>query len=239
MGLAPLDRAEGLRLFDESLAGADSAIAALHLDTDKLRLEAHSGPVPAVLRGFVRARGRSAAASAEPTLGERLHGVAEAKRRGVVLDLVREHVAAVLGHGSLDDIGPERGFDELGFDSLGGVEFRNRLSKVTGLSLPSTLVFDYPNAGEVADYLLVQAVVAAPAAPEPAAPGDIARLKALLERIIATGGDNDETVAGLRGVNERLRAYLGGTWSDSGYDDLEFQSDSELLDLIDEEFGPA
>ncbi|MEV0299378.1 SDR family NAD(P)-dependent oxidoreductase [Nocardia sp. NPDC050710] len=242
LGLAPLDRTDGLRLFEESLTTAEPVSALLHLDTDKLRLEAHGGLVPAVLRGFVRARGRSATTStAEPSLGERLHGVAEAKRRGVVLDLVREHVAAVLGYGSIDDIGPDRGFDELGFDSLGGVEFRNRLSKVTGLSLPSTLVFDYPTAGDIADFLLAQTTVPEPpqSIPTSAVHDDIARLEAMLERIIANGGDNEETIAGLRGVNQRLRTYLGGQWSDSGYDDLEFHSDSELLDLIDEEFGPA
>ncbi|WP_433200626.1 type I polyketide synthase [Nocardia sp. CA-107356] len=240
MGLAPLERTDGLRLFDESLTTAEPVSALLHLDTDKLRLEARTGPVPAVLRGFVHTRGRSATTSSgEPSLGERLHGVAEAKRRGVVLDLVREHVAAVLGYGSVDDIGPDRGFDELGFDSLGGVEFRNRLSKVTGLSLPSTLVFDYPTAGDIADYLLAQTVVTAPTQPTSTVPDDIARLEVLLERIIAGGSDNDDTVAGLRGVNERLRSFLGDKWSDSEYDDLEFHSDSELLDLIDEEFGPA
>lgn len=240
LGLAPLDRTDGLRLFDESLTTAEPVSALLHLDTDKLRLEAHTGPIPVVLRGFVRARGRSAAiSSGELSLGERLHGVADANRRGVVLDLTREHVAAVLGYGSADDIGPDRGFSELGFDSLGGVEFRNRLSKATGLSLPSTLVFDYPTASDVADYLLAQIAVTAPAQPTSAVPDDIARLEALLERIIAGGSDNDETVAGLRGVNERLRTYLAGTWSDGEFDDLEFRSDSELLDLIDEEFGPA
>ncbi|WP_218020157.1 type I polyketide synthase [Nocardia anaemiae] len=240
LGLAPLDRADGLRLFDESLTTAEPVSALLQLDTDKLRLEAHTGPVPGVLRGFVRERGRSATtSSAELSLGERLHGVAEPKRRVVVLDLVREKVAAVLGYGSADDIGPDRGFSELGFDSLGAVEFRNRLSKVTGLSLPSTLIFDYPTAGAVADYLLTQTAVTASEQPTSAVPDDIARLEILLERIIANGSDNDETVAGLRSVNERLRTYLTGKWSGDAYDDLELRSDSELLDLIDEEFGPA
>ncbi|WP_227983799.1 type I polyketide synthase [Nocardia spumae] len=240
LGLAPLERADGMRLFDEALTRAAPVSALLHLDRDALRLHAHGGLVPAVLRGFVSARGRSATtATAEPSLAQRLRGVAEAKRRGVVLDLVRHHVATVLGYESADDIRPDRGFDELGFDSLGGVEFRNRLSKVTGLTLPSTLVFDYPTAADIADYLLAQTVVARAAPATAPGSGDIARLEAMLERIIADGGDDAETVAGLRGVSERLRAYLGGTWSDGDYDDLEFHSDNELLDLIDEEFGPA
>ncbi|MBW0275543.1 hypothetical protein ATM97_19140 [Nocardia sp. MH4] len=239
LGLAPLDRADGLRLFDEALTSAEPVQALVHLDTDKLRIEAHTGPVPGALRGFVRTRDRAAATtSTEPTLGERLHGVAEAKRRGLVLDLVRETVAAVLGYASADEIAPDRGFDELGFDSLGAVEFRNRLANLTGLSLPSTLAFDYPTAADLADYLLARTTVTAPAAPT-AAPDDIARLESLLDRILATAGDDDETVAGLRGVNNRLRTYLSGRWPDTEYDDLDLPSGSELLDLIDEEFGPA
>ncbi|MFF0457527.1 type I polyketide synthase [Nocardia africana] len=240
LGLTPLDRAEGLRLFDQALAAGESFSALMHLDTDTVRREASDGPVPPVLREFVRAHGRSApAVAAEPALGKRLHGVAEAKRPGVVLDLVREQVAAVLGYDSIDAVGPDRGFDELGFDSLGGVEFRNRLSTSTGLSLPSTLVFDYPTAREVTEYVLAQIATVAPTPATPAVSDDIARLEALLERIIAAGAGNDEILAGLRGVDERLRTFLGAESPLHEYDDLEFSSDSELLDLIDKEFGPA
>ncbi|MEV6771941.1 type I polyketide synthase [Nocardia sp. NPDC051030] len=246
LGLAPLDHEDGLRLFDESLTTAEPVPALLHLDTDKLRVEAHAGSVPAVLRGFVRAGGRTATRVSEgPSLGERLQGVTESKRRGVVLDLVREHAATVLGYESIDDIGPDRGFDELGFDSLGGVEFRNRLSKVTGLSLPSTLVFDYPTAGALAGYLLEQALAGAPAqtaaaTPSAAAvPPEVAQLEAMVERIIAEGGNTDETIAALRGITDRLHAHLGDAWSEGVYDDLESHSDDELFSLIDEEFGPA
>nr|BFD89957.1 hypothetical protein KitaXyl93_13170 [Kitasatospora sp. Xyl93] len=98
----------------------------------------------------------AAVESATEEVGEwagRLAGMPVAEQRQVLTDLVRGHAAAVLGHESADDVLPQRAFKELGFDSVGAVELRNRLSKVLGVKLASTMVFDHPNATALADYL--------------------------------------------------------------------------------------
>ncbi len=59
-------------------------------------------------------------------------------------------VAAVLGHDTQDPaasgaLGDETAFKDMGFDSLTAVALRDRLNRATGLTLPTTVVFDHPS----------------------------------------------------------------------------------------------
>lgn len=83
----------------------------------------------------------------------RLEGLGDAERDQLVLRTVREHAATVLGYDSATAIPIERGFLDLGIDSLTAIELRNRLRTETGLPLPATLVFDHPDATRLARYL--------------------------------------------------------------------------------------
>jgi acyl carrier protein len=70
--------------------------------------------------------------------------------------LVCLHAATVLGHSSSRDIDAERAFQDLGFESMTGVELRNRLKTDTGLALSRTLIFDFPTPTALADHLCQQ-----------------------------------------------------------------------------------
>ncbi|MFD5174269.1 type I polyketide synthase [Nocardia sp. NPDC058379] len=145
---------------DQALAGWDAALAngtphavIAVLDTAAIRAQAEAGLLPPLLRDLAPATRRTAASTVVSDLRIRLAGADADRRRQLVLDTVRTHIAAVLGHDSASAIDPARAFQDLGFDSLSAVELRNRLKTVTGLALPATVVFDYPTPQALAEHL--------------------------------------------------------------------------------------
>ncbi|MER5811068.1 type I polyketide synthase [Streptomyces sp. NPDC002033] len=100
------------------------------------------------------AAGSGAGSAAGDGLRAALAGRSAADRRRHLLELVRTEAAVVLGHADASEITGTSPFRELGFDSLTTIDLRNRLAAATGLRFPTTLVFDYPTAGEIADHIL-------------------------------------------------------------------------------------
>ncbi|MEU7415040.1 type I polyketide synthase, partial [Streptomyces sp. NPDC042638] len=156
-GMTPLSADEGLALFDVAHTTDEALLVPTRMDVAVLRANARPGTVPAILRHLIGAPARRVVESAgaddgTPALARRLAGLAPDEREALLLDLVAENVAAVLGH--TDTIAVERAFKDLGFDSLTAVELRNRLNAATGLRLSATLVFDYPTPAAAARHIV-------------------------------------------------------------------------------------
>ncbi|WSZ28074.1 SDR family NAD(P)-dependent oxidoreductase [Streptomyces sp. NBC_00882] len=149
-GLLSLAPEDGLALFDTALDADIALLAPVRLAVRALR--AQPDGVPTLLRGLLPARSWTGSPGGA-SLRARLAATPAHERERVLGDVVRDEVAAVLGHRSGAVIDPQRAFHSMGFDSLTSVELRNRLGKVTGVALPSSLVFDAPTPAAVTGYL--------------------------------------------------------------------------------------
>ncbi|MFE5031821.1 type I polyketide synthase [Streptomyces sp. NPDC056683] len=109
-----------------------------------------------------------AASTERPAL--RLAGLSAAEREEALLTLVREAVAAVLGHAPGTQVDDEQPFKELGFDSLTAVELRNVLQTRTGVGLAAGVVFDHPDPRSLAKALAAALRPADHAEPQEAQP---------------------------------------------------------------------
>ncbi|HEX3783107.1 MAG TPA: SDR family NAD(P)-dependent oxidoreductase, partial [Pseudonocardiaceae bacterium] len=157
IGLPALESEEGLGLFDAAFAVDAAVVVPLHVDLPVLQSNAQL--VPPLLHGLLRRPARrSAIGAATSGLVDKLIVLSPEERLHTLVELVRGHAAAVLGHADASRVPADRAFQDLGFESLTAVELRNRLSGTTGLRLPSTMVFDYPTPSSLADYLLEQLI---------------------------------------------------------------------------------
>ncbi|MGH3382283.1 MAG: KR domain-containing protein, partial [Actinoallomurus sp.] len=228
MGVGPISTDLGLELFDEAQRLDVALLAPVLFDLGALRAQARTDMLPALLRGLVRVPARRVETGV--SLAERLAGVQEAEREQVVLQLVQAQVAAVLGHASPSAIEPGKAFKDLGFDSLGAVELRNRLTQVSGVRLPSSLVFDHPTSTAVAQLLLSK--VGGAEAAEPPIDQELKKLEGMLATI--ADGEKDRVAGRLRGLLAALGD--GGTQRTSAQIEAATTAD-EVFNLIDAEFG--
>ena len=156
-GVLALESEQALGLFDAALAGGAALTVPVRLDPAALRAQAEAGVLPGLLRPLVRGPVRRAASGtrsgAASDFVRDLVGLPEAERARAVADLVRRHAAGALGHDSAAAVSADTPFKDLGFDSLTGVDLRNRLAAATGRRLPATLVFDHPTPAALARFL--------------------------------------------------------------------------------------
>ncbi|MFD5313428.1 type I polyketide synthase, partial [Streptomyces ardesiacus] len=174
-GTRELTASDGLALFDTALTVPDTAVL-VPIGLDRRAAATAPGGVPVLLRdlvgGTVPTAGQGTPAGSSPQeLRARLEALPGAERDAAVLDLVQEHAAAVLGHPDPRAVPAEKGFTDLGLDSLAAIELRNRLAEATGLRLSATLMFDRPTPLELAAFLLGEMLPDAPPQ-EPAPTGD-------------------------------------------------------------------
>ncbi|MFE8598038.1 amino acid adenylation domain-containing protein [Archangium violaceum] len=146
-GFGVIPKQQGLRALEVLLTArvAQAGVAAIDWTVFG---SGRPAPYDAELRQ--KAGGRTAARA---TFLEKLAEAPVAHRRKLLMDYLREQVAWMRGLSSSETIDPLQGFHEMGIDSLAALQLKNRLQTGLGLSLPATIVFNYPTTEKLAAQL--------------------------------------------------------------------------------------
>ncbi|MEU1436868.1 type I polyketide synthase [Streptomyces sp. NPDC005786] len=178
-------------------------------------------------------------AGADPGLVDRLAALAEPEQRSVLLDLVRTHVAALLGYDDPAEVAPDRGFTDLGFDSVAAVDLRTRLVAATGRPLPTSMIYDHPSPGALATHLWSELCQDEHLGELPV----LDRLDRLEEAAAALAAEDIEATritARLQSLLARLTGTLDARTGDGGRQvgqQLETASADDVFAFIDNELG--
>ena len=236
-GLAALDEASGLGLFDAALGvggTGGSVVVAAKWDREALRRAVDQGAdIPVAVHGLLPARRRAAASPQQPgsptTTADQLAGLTRPEALELLLSVVRRNVAVALAHESPEAVDIEIPFSELGFDSLSSVELRRKLGDEIGRRLPATLLFDRPTVAAVAEYLAQEL-----AADEPSVE-DV--LRDVLDRLSAENADESGR-ARVAAMLDAALARLGGAQQQQetggGADRFDGVSDEEIFQFIEQ-----
>ncbi|MDT0447393.1 type I polyketide synthase [Streptomyces johnsoniae] len=247
-GLPWLDPDLGAAGFKQALDNDDTYVAMANIDWERfvsLFLMNRDSRLISELPGAIAAGREPGAkdgkAEDEGDVSElrgQLAGLSPAEVDSHLLKLVRNHAVATLGHSSTDAIEPQRAFRDLGFDSLTAVDLRNRLSRATGLTLPSSLVFDYPTPQALVAMVRAELFQEQEITPD-YVHTQIDQMEAALGSVTADALERDA-------IAKRLQTLLAqwqptDTAAEEGIssvaDQLESATDDEMFEFIRREFG--
>lgn len=160
VGLRPMELRQALDAVDASVGASRSRTVVADVDWGLLR-SVYEARRPRPLLGELEAAedvgpsGADAPGDAAPAAGEiSLADMEPDARAPFLLSAVSAEVRRVLRRPEGAVVEPDRGFFEMGMDSLMSIELRTRLQRRLGVDLPSTLTFNHPTVEAVVNFVV-------------------------------------------------------------------------------------
>ncbi|MCX6046450.1 MAG: type I polyketide synthase [Chloroflexi bacterium] len=158
-GLGVITTGQGIAALGGLLAQACAQVGVLPINWPQFMQQAISHPpfLAEFTAQTLRAeQGSFATIAGQQTIRQQLESAAPDQRHALLLTYLQQAVARLLHMAGLPN--PQTGFHEMGIDSLMAIELRRLLEKGLAISLPSTIVFEYPTLELLSAYLLQSAL---------------------------------------------------------------------------------
>ena len=200
MGLGSITPGEGCDALARILGSGTVQGSVMRFSPETWRQRLSGAARSGLLAGFASSMTDDAlgglAAGSGPSFADQVTAAGPGERREIVERFITARAARVLRL-NIDQIDAEKPLRAMGLDSLLAVEFRNRMEADTGLSIPTTLIWNYPTVARLA-------------------PQVAARLGVSIDEAPAAAGKAGDDLDALLGALEDLsdedarRALLGG-----------------------------
>lgn len=165
-GLPPIDAAEGLAALAEIIAVGPVAISVIPARWQDYLRHYYHGKAPAYLSALARPVEAQPDKKADATFLKEVAALPDAAKLKAVLDAVLKEIVHVMSVDTAGTLDVERPLQELGMDSLMAVEIRNGLGRMLDSTLPTAILFKYPTAKDLADFILEEYVFSAEPQPQ-------------------------------------------------------------------------
>jgi NADPH:quinone reductase-like Zn-dependent oxidoreductase/acyl carrier protein len=159
-GVGSIEPELGLQILERLLTEDAVQIGVLPIDWTKFFALIPPGTEPAWLSDLAHSSRAvdGTQRSGPPVLFEKLKAATPGERLDLVTTFLRQQAARVLAIDEDHLPDPRRKLNELGFDSLTGVEFVNGVGRAIGQEINPALLFDYPTLESLASYIVRDAL---------------------------------------------------------------------------------
>lgn len=155
-GMGTIDPPRGLHVLEHLLAQDRTQTGVLRVDWAQFLQRIPVGSEPAWLAEIAAGVRDQVSAAAETKLLEELEKLVPAERLDAAVLRLQKQAALVLAINETELPDPQRNFSDLGFDSLTGVEFVNRVGRLAGQPINPALLFDHPTLKDFARYVVCE-----------------------------------------------------------------------------------
>jgi acyl transferase domain-containing protein/acyl carrier protein len=158
-GLAPIPLAQGMQVLEQFLGQTTPQVGVLPIEWSVFRKQLSTGrqmPLLSELVGEVEPQEETKQALAQQhEILQQLEAAPPGNRHSLLIRHIQSEAAKVmkLERSQLPD--PQKGFFDMGMDSLMVIELKNCLDASLGCSLPPTVVFESPTIKDLAEYLAI------------------------------------------------------------------------------------
>ncbi|MCA9129580.1 MAG: SDR family NAD(P)-dependent oxidoreductase, partial [Planctomycetales bacterium] len=147
-GLTPLTFTKGRSILDALLNTSEAVVTVLPIDWESFSGGLGDNPTPAILKRFVQTSNKLR--GDRGSLLETIRTTPRSLRESLVVERLSAEAGNLIG----GTVRQDQSFAELGFDSILGIEFANRLGTILAHSFSPTRLYEYPTIAQLAKSIL-------------------------------------------------------------------------------------